>query len=145
MNDRDFAILETVNRLRLITSRQLERLCFSDLTSTGSRSAARGRTLRRLISWERPDSTAPADRRVWARRNSTRPGSRQGRPTAAGYPAGRAGLTRQVRFPGLPGVRTVQHTLDVLDEAYRLYKTGGRACQRRVPGKRATKRGAPLW
>jgi hypothetical protein len=115
MAARDFAILETVNRLRLTTSRQLGRLYFSTLTTTGSRNAARGRALRRLIAW---GVLTPLPRRIGGSGHGSTPLvlalDSTGRRLLAARQNG-AGLTPQVRFPGPPGVRTVQHTLAVAE------------------------------
>ena len=112
---RDFAILETVNLLRLTTSQQLDRLYFSDLATTGSRNAARGRALRRLISWR---VLTPLPRRIGGSGHGSAPLvlalDTTGRRLLAARQNG-AGLTPQLRFPGPPGVRTVQHTLAVAE------------------------------
>lgn len=115
MAARDFAILETVNRLRLTTSQQLDRLYFSDLTTTGSRNAARGRALRRLISW---GVLTPLPRRIGGSGYGSTPLvlalDTTGRRLLAARRNG-AGLTPKVRFPGPPGIRTVQHTVAVAE------------------------------
>src|SRR5579859_6901271 len=50
LSERDWAIVEIVNRLRLVRGDHLERLFFSDL-AVGSRVVSRGRVLRRLVAW----------------------------------------------------------------------------------------------
>ena len=113
MNERDQAILEIVNRLRLVSSQQLERLFFSSLSTTGSRNAARGRALKRLITW---GILTPLPRRIGGAGHGSAPLvlalDSTGRRLLATRQIG-AGLHPQVRFPGPPGVRTVQHTLAV--------------------------------
>jgi hypothetical protein len=115
MNDRDFAILETVNRLRLTTSLQLERLHFSTLANPHSRSVARGRVLQRLVNW---GILAPLPRRIGGAGHGSTPLvlaiDSTGRRLLATR-QNRAGLSPQVRFPGPPGIRTVQHTLAVAE------------------------------
>lgn len=115
MNERDYAILETVNRLRLVSSQQIERLFFSSLSTAGSRNAARGRALRRLIAWR---VLAPLPRRV----GGVGHGSAvlvlaldsAGRRLLAARQAG-SGSEPQVRATALPGERTVRHTLAVTE------------------------------
>lgn len=117
MSDRDFAILETVNRVRLITSHQLERLYFSALANPHSRSVTRGRVLQRLISW---GVLALLPRRIGGSGRGSTPLvlalDTTGRRLLASQQNG-AGLPPRVRFPGPPGVRTVPHTL-ALAELY---------------------------
>jgi hypothetical protein len=48
---RDWQIVETVNVVRLLTGKQIERLFFCDLQSGRSRIASRSRTLHRLVDW----------------------------------------------------------------------------------------------
>ena len=57
---RDLAILQTVNRLRLVSGSQLERLHFAGLAGR-SRAVSRWRVLKRLTDWR---LIAPLDRRV---------------------------------------------------------------------------------
>jgi hypothetical protein len=124
---------ETVNRLRLTTSQQLDRLYFSTLATTGSRNAARGRALRRLISW---GVLTPLPRRIGGSGHGSAALvlalDSTGRRLLADRQNG-AGLTPQVRFPGPPGVRTVQHTLAVA-ELYTglIEQTRGTATELRV-------------
>ena len=116
MSDRDFAILETVNRLRLINSRQLERLLFSTLANPHSRSVARGRVLQRLISW---GVLAPLPRRIGGSGRGSAPLvlalDTTGRRLLTDRQMGAGSPKPQVRFPGPPGVRTVQHTLAIAE------------------------------
>lgn len=116
MSDRDFAILETVNRLRLITSRQLERLFFSTLANPHSRSVARGRALNRLVSW---GVLVPLPRRVGGSGRGSSPLvlalDTTGRRLLASRQMGAGLVQPQVRFPGPPGVRTVPHTLAIAE------------------------------
>jgi hypothetical protein len=51
MTERDWRIVETVNRLRIVTGAQVERLSFSALPSPRSRTVSRSRVLHRLVSW----------------------------------------------------------------------------------------------
>jgi hypothetical protein len=50
LSPRDWAVLELVNVLRLISGDQVERLFFSALTGA-SRPVSRGRMLKRLVAW----------------------------------------------------------------------------------------------
>lgn len=50
LSARDWAVMETVNRLHLVTGRQLERLHFAELSGR-SRTVTRSRTLARLVAW----------------------------------------------------------------------------------------------
>jgi len=60
LSERDWQIIDTVNRLRLVTGLQLERLTFADLQGR-SRSVVRWRVLKRLVDWR---VLAPLARRV---------------------------------------------------------------------------------
>ena len=50
LSERDWQIIEAVNRVRMINGNQLERLCFAALTGH-VRAVVRGRVLRRLVTW----------------------------------------------------------------------------------------------
>ena len=115
MTPRDWAILETVNRLRAVDGLQLERLHFAEL-SDASRPVVRGRVLRRLLDW-RVLATLP--RRVGgAGYGSTARvlglDSTGVRLLTARLNA-RTGTAARVRFPGTPGERTVRHILAVAE------------------------------
>jgi len=115
MTERDFSILETVNRLRLVSSRQIERLYFSTLSTTGSRNAARGRTLRRLISWR---VLTPLPRRIGGMGHGSAVQvialDSTGRRLLAARQAAAADEP-QLRAVAPPGERTVRHTLAVAE------------------------------
>ncbi|WP_194904374.1 replication-relaxation family protein [Catenulispora rubra] len=64
MSARDWHVLEEVNRLRVATGEQLERLCFSGVQAGRSRTVTRSRVLARLVSWR---VLAPMGRRVGGR------------------------------------------------------------------------------
>jgi hypothetical protein len=114
LSRRDWAILETVNKIKLVTGAQLERLHFSSLTGR-SREVARGRVLRRLVAWR---LLTPVGRRV---------GGHQRGSTSTIYALDSAGervlAERQMRMqpaarvrrPGAPGERTIRHTLAVAE------------------------------
>jgi hypothetical protein len=107
---RDSALLGTLNRLRLASGSQLERLHFDDLTGR-SRSVTRWRVLKRLTDW---GLIVPLERRVG--------GSARG-SSGAVYALDSAGarLLRtegtprgsRVRRPTTPGERKVRHSLAV--------------------------------
>jgi len=112
LTEREWQIMETVNRLRLITGLQLERLHFTGLSGK-SRSVVRWRVLKRLVGWK---VLAPLPRRVG--------GGLRGSGQLA-YALDTAGerllrLRRnlrqdeqRIRRPGQPGERFVKHTLAV--------------------------------
>jgi Replication-relaxation len=112
LSERDWAIVEIVNRLRLVRGDQLERLFFAELAN-GSRVVSRGRVLRRLVVWHVLD--------VLPRRIG---GGKRG-SAASIYAIGPAGqhalIARQmaadtrsrVRHPGTTSERMIRHTLAV--------------------------------
>jgi len=112
LTEREWQIMATVNRLRLVTGRQLERLHFTGLSGK-SRSVVRWRVLKRLVGWQ---VLAPLPRRVG--------GGLRGSGQLA-YALDTAGerllrLRRnlrqdeqRIRRPGQPGERFVGHTLAV--------------------------------
>jgi hypothetical protein len=117
LSARDWAILEIVNRLRLVSGAQFEQLFFSSLAPRG-RVVARGRTLRRLVRW---DALVPLERRVG--------GSARGSASAV-YALGTVGrrLVAEhlaLTHAGVPGERTVRHTLAV-SQLYADLVVGGR-------------------
>lgn len=107
LTERDWQIVGTVQRLRLVTSLQLERLHFQDLSSS-AQSRIRRRVLARLVSWR---VLTTLERRIG--------GERAG---SAGYvyvldSAGQQLVSDDVqlkpRRPEQPGVSLVRHTLAV--------------------------------
>jgi hypothetical protein len=116
---RDWAILETVNRLRLANGLHLERLHFADLTGK-SRSVTRWRVLKRLTDWR---LIVPLDRRVGGIARGS-----AGMVFALDSAGQRLLRTRQgaegepprLRRPGAPGERSVRHTLAVSQLAVEL-------------------------
>lgn len=114
LSARDWAIIETVNRLGLATGQQLERCHFADLAEGRSRTVSRSRALTRLVRWR---VLLPLPRRVG--------GPRQGSSVAA-FALDTAGVwvlrrrtgtdnMRRVRRPGIPGERFVRHVLAVAE------------------------------
>lgn len=112
LTERDWRIVETVNRLRLVSGNQLERIHFGALTGH-SRTVVRGRVLRRLTNWR---VLAVLPRRVGgAARGSA------GSVFALGSAGARLWAWRQaasnakprVRQPGIPTERSIRHTLAV--------------------------------
>lgn len=111
---RDWAILGTVNRLRLATGQHLERLHFAELAGR-SRAVSRWRVLARLVEWR---VLVPLDRRI----GGSLKGSAQTvfAVDSAGtrllrHRSNEQSNRRPVRRPGLPGERFVRHTLAVTD------------------------------
>lgn len=112
LSTRDWAVLESVVRLRLVTGQQLERLHFGDLAEGRSRTVSRSRTLARLATWR---VLVPLPRRIG--------GPRQG-STVTVYAVDTAGLrllrdhlqlARRIRRPGVPGERFVRHALAIAE------------------------------
>ncbi len=101
LSDRDWQIIETVNRLRLVSGQQLERLCFHALRGH-AREVVRGRVLRRLGDWQ---VLAVSPRRIGgAARGSAGAAFALGSTGARLYAERQAAhATRQrVRHPGVP-------------------------------------------
>ncbi len=106
LGERDRAILDTVNRLRLVTGRQLERLHFADV-SLSVRARVRRRVLGRLVRWR---VLLTLERRI----GGVRAGS-SGLVFAldsAGQRLARS-ASGTVRRPELPGLPFVAHQLAV--------------------------------
>ena len=112
LSERDWAVIEVVNRLRLVRGDQIERLFFANLTDR-SRVVTRGRVLRRLVAWQVFD--------VLPRRVGGSPRGSSGSVYALGLVGQRllaerqlmGGRTPRVRHAGVPTDRTVRHTLAV--------------------------------
>jgi len=115
---RDWLIVELINRLRIVTGAQIERVLFSSLSSPRSRTASRSRALRRLVSWR---VVMPLGRRVG--------GAGRGSSVmvfaldTVGQQLLRQRLRRgtssdeitRVRRPIAPGTRTLAHALAVAE------------------------------
>jgi hypothetical protein len=114
LSDRDWQIIEAVNRLRLMSGSQLERLCFATLAGH-TRVVVRGRVLRRLVQWQ---VLIVLPRRIGgASRGSSSSVYALG-ATGARLCAERQGATmaqKRVRHPSAPTERSVRHTLAVTD------------------------------
>jgi protein involved in plasmid replication-relaxation len=112
LSDRDWQIIEAVNRLRLVSGNQLERLCFS-LLSGHAQTVVRGRVLRRLVQWR---ALALLPRRIGgAARGSAGAVFALG-VVGARLCAGRQAATNaqpRVRHPGASAERSIRHTLAV--------------------------------
>jgi Replication-relaxation len=112
LSDRDWQIIEAMNRMRLMSGSQLERLCFAALAGH-ARTVVRGRVLRRLVHWQ---VLTILPRRIGgAARGSS--GSvfalgAAGARLCAERPATTTTMPR-VRHPGAPTERSVRHTLAV--------------------------------
>jgi hypothetical protein len=112
LSERDWAVAEIVNRLRLMSGSQLERLLFSYLHGR-SRVVSRGRVLRRLVTWQVLD--------VLPRRVGGSPRGSSGSLYVIGLVGQRLLMQRQmmagapvrVRRTGAPTDRTLRHTLAV--------------------------------
>lgn len=112
LSDRDWAIIESVDRLRLISGLQLERLHFSELTGH-SRSVMRWRILKRLADAR---VLLPVERRVRAAQRDSAKLCYALDSAGMQLARLRANLTGSpVRRPRVPGDRFVEHTLTVTD------------------------------
>lgn len=112
LSPRDWSIISTVNRLRLVSALQLERVDFHDLTGR-SRSVKRAQVLKRLAD---VGVLVPLPRRV----GTANRGSAQHRYVldSAGRQLAQLQAIREsreirVRRPRVPGDRFVEHTLAV--------------------------------
>jgi hypothetical protein len=115
LSERDWQIIAAVNRLRVASGEQIQRLCFVDVAEGRSRIVTRSRVLARLVAWR---VLVPLARRVG--------GARRG-SSAQLYALDSAGtrlLTRnqlaqggqvRVRRPGTPGERTLRHMMAVAE------------------------------
>jgi hypothetical protein len=112
LNERDWRVIEAVNRLRLVRGEQIERLFFAEL-SGHSKVVTRGRVLRRLVDWQVLD--------VLPRRVGGSLRGSSGSVYALGVTGQRllaerqllAGTAPRVRHVGMPTDRTMRHTLAV--------------------------------
>lgn len=119
LSARDWAIIEMVNRLRLLRADQLERLFFWNLSSR-SQYVSRGRVLHRLVAWQ---VLAMLPRRVGGA-----PRGSAGAVYVLGVVGQRlllarsraAGQIPRVRHPGAPGERSLAHILAVSELCTRL-------------------------
>jgi hypothetical protein len=115
LSARDWAIAGEVNRLRVASGWQLERLCFTTLALGRSRTVTRSRVLARLVRW---GVLAPVGRRV----GGTAKGStvevfaldRAGQRLIARRQLA-AGVRVRVRRPGAPGRYALSHLLAVTE------------------------------
>lgn len=107
LSDRDWLILESVTRTRLLTGQQLERLAFPDLVGR-SRSVVRWRVLKRLTDWR---VLVMLPRRVGGQGSSPAAYALDTAGKALVRLRHDAPSTEQPRRPGLPGERFVRHVL----------------------------------
>ena len=119
ITDRDLAIADTVNRLRLATSAQLERLHFADLSGR-SRAVVRQRVLKRLIDWR---VLIPLPRRVGGFGHGSN-GLVLALDSAGQWLVARQAAQRSepihVRRPGVPSEQFTRHTVAVSELYCRL-------------------------
>jgi Replication-relaxation len=113
LSARDWRVIMEVNRLRVVSGEQLERLCFSALHAGRSRTVTRSRVLARLVRWR---VLVPVGRRVGGSgRGST--GQAFALDVAGRRLLMRRGLAQaehgRVRRPGTPGERSLRHLLAV--------------------------------
>lgn len=114
LSPRDWAIIDSLQRVRLASSLQLERLHFHELQGR-SRSVVRSKVLSQLVQHR---ALVPLDRRIgFAAHGSTR--SRYALDTAgqrlARLRADTDASSPRVRRPRLPGERFVNHALTVTE------------------------------
>jgi Replication-relaxation len=115
MSERDWHVTGEVNRLRIASGDQLERLCFTSVQAGRSRTVSRSRVLARLARWR---VLAPVGRRIGGRAKGS---------TVQLFALDSVGqrLLRQeylaeatavrVRRPGPPGERSLRHLLAVAE------------------------------
>jgi len=112
LTERDWQIIEVVNSLRLVTTHQLDRLLFSDLSGR-SQVVSRGRVIRRLIAWR---VLVALPRRVGGAGHGSAATALVLDSTGRRLLALRSGGDEsRLRYPGVPGERTVRHTLAVTE------------------------------
>jgi hypothetical protein len=109
LSERDWMILETVNRLHLVTGWQLDRVHFSNLRGH-SRTVTRSRSLSRLVAWR---VLVRLPRRVAGARKGSSVAVYALDSTGQRLLAERAKADAVIRRPGSPGERFVKHTLAV--------------------------------
>jgi hypothetical protein len=113
LSQRDWQVLEAVNRLRILTGAQIERLFFDDLPSACSRTVSRTRVLRRLVSWR---TLLPLGRRIGGSAHGstvTIYGLDSTGQLLIRHRQATDGQPERVRRPIATGPRTQAHTLAV--------------------------------
>jgi hypothetical protein len=113
LSERDWSVVVEVNRLRVASGEQLERLCFASVREGRSRTVTRSRVLARLVRWR---VLVPVARRIGGGgRGST--GQAFALDVAGRHLLVRRGLATaertRVRRPGTPGERSLRHLLAV--------------------------------
>jgi Replication-relaxation len=113
LSERDWRVMATVNRLRVASGQQLERVCFASVAGERSRTVTRSRVLARLVAWR---VLMPVGRRVGGSGRGSTVGAyaldsagqrlMERQQLAAGQPV-------RVRRPGPPGERSLRHLLAV--------------------------------
>lgn len=119
LSERDWQVIEAVNRLRVVSGQQLERLCFSNLQGR-SRTVTRSRVLARLV---RARVLVALARRIGGSGRGS-----SGSVFAVDTAGRRLLMHRQlatvqpvrVRRPGTPGERGLRHMLAVSEVAVEL-------------------------
>lgn len=109
LSERDWQVAIAVNRLRVASGEQIERLCFVDVREGRSRIVTRSRVLARLVAWR---VLVPLTRRIGgARRGSS--AQLYALDTAGSRLLAQDQLAQgervRVRRPGTPGERTLRH------------------------------------
>jgi hypothetical protein len=125
LSDRDRAIIGTINRLRIATGLQLERLHFTDLSGR-SRNVKRWQVLKRLVDWR---VLMPLTRRIGGPLHGSAKlvyALDSAGQALAAFDANRQAVAMQVRRPGPPGERFVAHTLAVSELYVRLTEIAAR-------------------
>lgn len=111
LTPRDWLILSSVDRVRLLTGSQLERLAFSDLTGR-SQSVVRWRVLKRLVDWR---VLLPLPRRIGGitRGSGAIPYALDSAGISLVASALTARNTASMRRFSVPGERFIRHVLGV--------------------------------
>jgi hypothetical protein len=116
LNDRDHAVLADLERFRLLSTRHVQRLHFSDHATSQAGTRATNRTLHRLSEL---GTVTPLRRRVGGVRKGSASFVWQLAATGEHYLRAIRGQARRRRFPE-PGMHFFAHTLAVADVAVTL-------------------------
>ncbi|MFC1402431.1 MULTISPECIES: replication-relaxation family protein [Streptacidiphilus] len=115
-----------VNRLRIASGEQIQRVCFADLGEGRSRVVSRSRVVARLVSWR---VLMPLERRIGGAERGSSAGV-YALDTAGARLLARSQLADgervRVRRPGTPVERTMRHMLAVSELYVRLVETARR-------------------
>lgn len=110
LSDRDWTIVETIQKCRALTGAQLQRACFADLAGR-SQAVVRWRALKRLTDWR---VLTPLDRRIGGPAHGSAPAVYTLDTAGHALIQAREGAHGdRPRRPGAPGERFLRHTLAI--------------------------------